>query len=67
MIHLLLLKAEELLLLMTIVDFRASVQAVEQQLEQANMEHAAVMSQLRALHSSALQEVRHLRLNQKDI
>ncbi|DBA86183.1 TPA: hypothetical protein ACH3X1_005692 [Trebouxia sp. C0004] len=43
----------------------AAVQAVQQQLEQAKLEHAAVMSQLRALHSSALEEVRRLRLNQK--
>ncbi|DBB10050.1 TPA: hypothetical protein ACH3X3_001638 [Trebouxia sp. C0006] len=43
----------------------AAVQAVQQQLEQAKLEHAAVMSQLRALHSSALEEVRRLRLTQK--
>jgi len=41
------------------------MQAVQQQLEQAKLEHAAVMSQLRALHSSALEEVRRLRLTQK--
>lgn len=39
------------------------MQAVQQQLEQAKLEHAAVMSQLRSLHSSALDEVRRLRLN----
>ena len=38
------------------------MQAVQQQLEQAKVEHAAVMYQLRALHSSALDEVRRLRL-----
>jgi len=46
-------------------NFCVCMQAVQQQLEQAKLEHAAVMSQLRALHSSALEEVRRLRLNQK--
>ena len=37
------------------------VQAVQMQLDQANVEHAAVLAQLRGLHSVALEEVRHLR------
>lgn len=40
------------------------LQVVQQQLNQANVEHAAVMSQLRALHSAALEEVRWLRQQQ---
>ena len=40
------------------------LQAVEQQLDQGKTEHAAVLSQLRALHTSALEEVRFLRHRQ---
>lgn len=40
------------------------LQVVQQQLNQASVEHAAVMSQLRALHSAALEEVRWLRQQQ---
>ena len=37
------------------------LQAVQHQLEQAKLEHAAVLSQLRGMHSVALEEVRHLK------
>lgn len=46
---------------------KVCLQGLQRQLNQANVEHAAVMSQLRALHSAALEEVRCLRQQQSRI
>ena len=46
---------------------KVCLQGVQRQLNQANVEHAAVMSQLRALHSAALEEVRCLQQQQSRI
>lgn len=37
------------------------LQAVQRRLDQAKVEHAAVLSQLRGMHSIALEEVRQLK------